>query len=180
MRYPEIRICFTKVGKFLFSVPLVFALSFSASVQAHLPEPAVTIDMVATDSIRHVTRTDRTYPKLNLFSHIVVEESDPISSERVDVYIGFIRPDGVPMTWADDLPYQGMLPAVGMFPIARNFPLSGGGFGLPMNGGYLQYLFKPEDLPGIYQWFTLLVRSGKSVEDPTQWVTLRTKMLPVK
>ena len=164
-------------------ITLILGPLFSGAVQAQLPEPAVSISIVLTDQFRYLTSADRRFGvPFNLYSHVLVDGSDPVSAERVDVYVGFIRPDGVWMTWPDDpKPYGFWVPEVGVQPLVRNAALSGGGFVLPGRSvDYLQYVFKPEDLPGIYQWFTLVVRAGKPADDVSQWITMRTKMLPVK
>ena len=165
-----------------FLAAFVHASLWPRTTHAQLKEPAVSISMVLSDLFRERTSADRRYGiPFNLFSFIRVDANDPVAAESVDVYVGFIRSDGVSMTWSDlPEPYEFTLPAAGMRPLIRNVPLSNGGFGLPETGGYIRYVFSSEDLPGIYHWFPLLVRAGKPVEDTTQWIGFRTKMLPVK
>ena len=167
-----------------FVIALALAATFTGAVQAQLPEPAILLTIKATDLFRDKTSADRNYGvHFHLYSYAQVAENDPVAAERADVYVGLLRPDGVPMTWANDpKPYGYWLPVSGMQPLARNLPLSGGFTNVKLvpGGGYLYHVFKPEDLPGIYQWFTLVVRAGKPVDDTTQWLAMRTVMIPVK
>ena len=166
-----------------FLVAFVHVSLLPGTAHAQLKEPAISIKLVLSDLFRNLSIADRRYGvPFNLFSYVLVDANDPVAAETVDVYVGFIRSDGVPMTWSNypEELFEITLPEVGMRPLVRNVSLSNGSFVLPNSGGYIRYVFSSEDLPGIYHWFTLLVRAGKPVEDTTQWISFRTKMLPVK
>ena len=110
-----------------FLVAFVYSSLLSGTAHAQLKEPAISITMVLSDLFRNLERADRRYGiPFNLYSSIrVLDGNDPVATESVDVYLGFIRSDGVPMTWSDypEAPYEITLPEVGMRPLVRNVPL---------------------------------------------------------
>ncbi len=45
---------------------------------------------------------------------------------------------------------------------------------------YMEYKFMPEDVPGLYIFFILVVDAGKNPADPGNWITSKTRIVSVK
>lgn len=160
---------------------LLFCLGFA---RAQLPLPSVFTTIYIGNFTQAFFEVDRRIPTNVYFDGTVtVDASAPVAAEKVDLYVGLIRPDGGLLTWLTGAPAnQALQLNPGMNALVRGLPLSGGIEHITQlpNVGLLLGNFGPSDLPGIYQWFALLVRAGQPVEKTDQWISLRTRMFPVK
>jgi hypothetical protein len=152
---------------------------------AQVQDNGLSVSMIITDQFRTLTHADRQMGKTFYFyTSAQPDAAAPVAALSADVYVGFIRADGMILSWARDSigATESLLPSPGLRPLVSGLQLAGGfdNSSLLGNNRFLTYMFVQSDPPGIYQWFTLLVRAGQSPEDTSQWITIRTRMLPVK
>lgn len=111
------------------------------------------------------------------------KEQAPAFGSKVDLYMGMLKPNGTIMTWIPG--DQETAPIAksknGLHPLAKDIELKGSISETNLGHGSLlmSYQYDEGDKSGLYILFTLVVEAGKNPNDPSNWISSKTKIYPV-
>lgn len=119
---------------------------------------------------------------------ITVPEGASAFGQRADIYVGIFKPNGQLMTWRPEVDSEGDMStgrtkiAAGLAPMRVNTALQGEVYPHQMGqtSFSLKYSFAPDDVPGVYLYFVVVVEPGKDPGDPSHWITSKTRIVNVK